>query len=98
MMKSVKKLKTDRINEDGLLLSENVFNGSYLLFIYVSLLFTVMLFHSFAPPDFVISSTCIIPKGARVTLTDSENCRIIAPSRLLSKIPDHIAIDHQVHF
>ena len=54
VIKSVKKLKPHKVNEDGMLLSENVINGSGLLFIYVSLLFTVMLSHSFAPPAFVI--------------------------------------------
>ena len=44
-MKSVKELKSDKLNEDGILFSENFINGSDLLCVYVSLLFTVILFH-----------------------------------------------------
>ena len=46
VLKAVKKLKPDKVNDDGLLLSENVINGSDLLFVYVSLLFNVLLSHS----------------------------------------------------
>ena len=46
-----------------------------------------MLSHSFIPK----------PKGARVALTDSEKHRSFAISSLLSKLLDHIIIDHQVH-
>ena len=56
-----------------------------------------MLSPSYYPPDFVISGIIPIHKGARVALTDSENYRSIAISSLLSKILDHIIIDHQVH-
>ena len=54
-----------------------------------------MFSHSFAPPDFVISSSIPIPKGARITPTDSENYRSIAINSLLSKALEHIIIDHQ---
>ena len=36
VMKAVKKLKQDKVNEDDLLLSENCINDSDLLFVYVS--------------------------------------------------------------
>ena len=45
VMKSVKELKPDKLNEDGMLLSEIFINGSDLLCVYVSLLFTVILSH-----------------------------------------------------
>ena len=99
VMKSIRKLKQDNVNADGMLLSENVINRSDLLFVNVSLLFTVMLSHSFDPPDFVIIAGSIpIPRGARVALNDSENYRTIAISSLLGKIIDHIIINHRVHF
>ena len=44
-MKSVKKLNTEKVNEDGMLLSENLMNGSDLLFVYVSLLLTNVVSH-----------------------------------------------------
>ena len=97
VQKAVKKLNPDKVNENGLLLSENCINGSDLLFVYVSLLFTVMLSHSLAPPDFVISGSIQIPIGPRVALTESEYYRSIVISCLLSKILDHIIIDNQVH-
>ena len=43
-------MKPDKVNKDGMLLSENCINGSDLLFVCVSLLVTVMLSHSLAPP------------------------------------------------
>ena len=94
VLKAVKKLKPDK---DGLLSFENFINGSDLLFVYASLLFTVMLSHSFAAPDFVISGIIPIPTGARIALTESENYRSITISSLLSQIFDHIIIDNQVH-
>ena len=38
----LKAVKTGKVNEDGLLLSENVINGSDLLFVYVSLLYCLI--------------------------------------------------------
>ena len=70
--------------------------ASDLLFVYVSLLRTVMLSLSIAPPDFVISGSIQIPKATRVSLSDLKN-RSITISSLLSKILYHIIIDHQVH-
>ena len=77
-------------------MSEHFINGSDLLFVYVSLLFTVMSSHSFAPLDFVISGIIPIHKGPRVALTESENYRSIAISTISSIILDHIIIDNQV--
>jgi len=94
-MKSVHKLKSDKANEDGMLLSDNFINGSDLLFVYMSLLFTVMISHSFAPPDLILSSIILIPKGSRVSLSDSDKYRSIAISSLLSKILDYIIIEYQ---
>ena len=78
VLKAAKKLKPDKVNEDGLLLSDNCIHGSDLLFVYISLLYTVMLSHSFAPPAFVISGIIPISEGARVALTKSKNYRSIA--------------------
>ena len=96
--KAVTKLKSDKVNEDGFLLSDNFIHGSELLYIYLSLLFTVMITHGFAPPEFIKSSIIPIPKGAKATLNDSEKYRSIAISSLLSKILDHIIIDQQSQF
>ena len=90
VLKAVKKLKPDKGNEDVLLLSENCINDADLLFVYVTLLFTVMLSHSFAPTDFVISGIIPITKRDRVSLTDSEYYISIAISSLLSKILNHM--------
>ena len=69
----------------------------YYSYNYESLLFTVMLSHRFVSPDFVVSSIIPIPTGARVALTESEKYKSIAISSLLSKILDHIIIDHQTY-
>ena len=91
-------MKSDKINEDGILLSDNFIHASELLCEYMSFLFTVMLVHGFAPTEFITSSIIPIPKGARVSLSESEKYRSIAISSLLSKTFDHIIIECQSEF
>ena len=93
--KAVAKLKPDKINEDRILFSDNFIHGSELLFSYLSMLFTIMISHSFAPGDLIKSSFIPIPKGTKVSLSDSDKYRSIAISSILCKIFDHILIDQQ---
>ena len=92
---AVAKLKPDKINEDGNVLSNNFIHGSDLLFIYIATLLELMISHSFAPPDFILSSIIPLPKNTKMALSDSDNYRSIAISSLLSKIFDHIIIEQQ---
>ena len=96
--RAVGKLKPDKINEDKILFSDNFIHGSELLFSYLSMLFTIMISHSFAPCDLLKSSFVPIPKGTKVSLSDSEKYRSIAISSILCKIFDHIIIDQQSQY
>ena len=94
---AVKKLKSDKVNDNGLVYSNNFKHGTELLFQYLSILFTSMVHHGFCPPTF----TCIcvniipIPKCSKANLSDSDKYRSIAISSLLGKILVHIIIVKQ---
>ena len=92
---AIKKLKIDKIDEEGIVLSNNFINGTDTLFGYISTLFTAMICHSFAPSTFLHSTMIPIPKGSRVNLSDSEKYRSIAISSLMSKILDNVIIERQ---
>ena len=61
--------------------SNNFIHGTKLLFQYLSVLFTSMVFH-----EFCLQS---IPKGSEVNLSNSHKYRSIAISSLLGNILDH---------
>ena len=92
---AIGKLKSRKINEDGLLYSDNFIHGTELLHLYLSLLFNSMIYHSYAPPPFISASVIPIPKGQKALLTDSDKYRSIAISSTLSKIFDHVIINSQ---
>ena len=93
--KAITKLTSDKIDECGIILSNNCIYGTDMLHIYISLLFSAMLCHGYAPPSFLQSSMIPIPKGARANLSDSDEYRSIAISNLLSTILDNIIINRQ---
>ena len=92
---AIAKLKTDKIDEGGILLSNNFICGTDTLHCYLSALYTSMISHGYAPKTFLQSSMLPIPKGARANLSDSDMYRSIAISSLLSKILDHVIIARQ---
>jgi len=59
-------------------------------FVYVSMLFTGMTVHGFAPDDLRLSTIVPIPKGKNINMTDSSNYRGIALGSLLGKVHDLI--------
>ena len=73
---AIGKLKSDKINEGGVLFSDNFIHGTDLLFTCIALLFTSMIYHGYAPDTFIRSSILPIPKGA--SLNDSNKHRSIA--------------------
>ena len=73
----------------------NCIHGTKLLFQYVSLLFTSMVYHVYCPPSFVCANIILIPKGSKTNLSDSDKYRSIAISNLLGKIMDHTIIERQ---
>ena len=94
-MSAIGKLKSDKVNDNGLVYSNNFIHGTELLFQYLSVLFTSMVFHGFCPPSFICANISPIPKGSKVNLSDSVKYRSIAISSLLGKILDHIIIVKQ---
>ena len=94
-MSAIGKLKSDKVNDNGLVYSNNFIRGTELLFQYLSILYTSMIFHGCCPPSFICANIIPIPKGSKVNLSDSDNYRSIAISSLLGKILDHSIIGKQ---
>ena len=86
VMSAIGKLKSDKVNDNCLAYSNNFIHGTELLFQYLSVLFTSMVFHGFCPPSFICANIIPIPKGSKVNLTDSDKYRSMAISSSLGKI------------
>ena len=80
---AIKKLKSDKVNDNGLVYSNNFKHGTELLFQYLSILFTSMEHHGFCLPTFICANIIPIPKGSKANLSDSDKYRSIAISSLL---------------
>ena len=59
-IKHLKKCKFDCING---IFSDNFINGTELLFLYISMLFSMMLTHGVAPQGLLLSTLVHIPKN-----------------------------------
>ena len=92
---AVKKLKSDKSDVEGRVLSNNYIHGTDHLFMYLSFLFSSMINHGYAPATFLQSNMVPIPKGARANVTDSNMYRSIAISSIMSKILDNVIIEQQ---
>ena len=92
---AVSKLKTDKVNDNGMIYSNNFIHGTELLFQYLGLLYTSMVYHGYCPPSFICANIIPIPKGSKANLSDSDKYWSIAISSLLGKILDHIIIEKQ---
>ena len=92
---AIRKLKSDKVNDNGLVYSNNFKHGTELLFQYLSILFTSMVHNGFCPPTFICANIIPIPKGSKANLSDSDKYRSIAISSLLGKTLDHIIIVKQ---
>ena len=95
VLRAVTKLKTDKVNDNGLVYSNNFIHGTDMMNQYLSILYTSMVFHGFCPPSFICANIIPIPKGSKVNLSNSDKYRSIAISSLLGKILDHIIIERQ---
>ena len=80
---AVSKLKTDKVNDNGMIYSNNFIHGTELLFQYLGLLYTSMVYHGYCPPSFICANIIPIPKGSKANLSDSDKYRSIAISSLL---------------
>ena len=91
-------MKSDKISDNGLVYSNNFIFGTNLLHKCLSILFTSMIHHGFAPQAFICANIISIPKSAKGALTCSDKYRSIAISSVIGKILDHIIIDRQSEF
>ena len=90
-------LKRGKNDGYGGLTSDYIINGTPLLFQYLSILFSLMLSHCYAPStySFCISTMVPIPKKSNGSMGEITNYRGIALSSLLSKIFDNCIISNQ---
>ena len=90
---AVSKLKTDKFNDNGMVYGNNFIHRIEMLFQYLDLLYTSMVYHGYCPPSFICANIIPIPKGSKANLSDSDKYRSIAIGSLLGKILDHIIIE-----
>ena len=95
IFKAVGRLKSDKIEVEGRVLSNNYIHGTDYFFIYLSFMFSSMINHGYAPDTFLQTNIIPIPKGARANVTDSNMYRSIAISSIMSKILDNVIIEQQ---
>ena len=81
---SIKKLKPDKSDGFDGLTSDYFINTSPLFYVYLSHLFTNILYYCFTPKSFCISTMIPIPKGSNNDTSDFRNNRGIDLSSLLS--------------
>ena len=67
---AVKRLKSDKSDVEGRVLSNTYIHGIDHLFMYLSFLFSSMTNHGYAPVTFLQSNMVPISKGARANVTD----------------------------
>ena len=85
VIKAVNHLKSDKYNDDGILMSNNFLHGTHLLYTCIAQLFSAMLCYGFDPRLFLRSTIIPIPKGGRSSSSNSDHFRSIAISSILSK-------------
>ena len=81
-IKLLRNNKTDGSNQ----WSNSIINGCHRLFVYLSILFNLMLKHTFSPKDLLVSTIVPIQKNKKKSLNDSNNYRGIALSSIIGKV------------
>ena len=92
---AINHLKLDKNDCIDGLSSDNFKNGTHLLNVYISLLFSSMLVHGTAPAGLLLSTLVPLIKNKRGNKCDSNNYRAIAISSLLGKLFDIIILKEQ---
>ena len=83
---AISKLKPRKSDGDAGLTTDYVKHGSYKLYSYVYVLFSIMFSYGCVPISMRQSVIIPIPKNKRKSLNDSENYHGIALSSILGKI------------
>ena len=92
---AINHLKLDKNDCVDGLSSNNFKNGTHLLNVFISLLFSSMLVHGTAPAGLLLSTLVPLIKNKRGNKCDSNNYRAIAISSLLGKLFDIIILKEQ---
>ena len=92
--KAVCKLKNDKRESQSILTSNAIKNGTDMLFLYISFLFTIMIRHGYSNDIFNTVIFNPIVKDARKSKNDSNNYRALALNSLFSKLLDYIILDY----
>ena len=92
---AINHLKVDKNDYVRGLSSNNFKNGSHLLSVYISLLFSSMLVQGTTPAGLLLSTFVPLIKNKRGNKCDSNNYRAIAISSLLEKLFDIIILKEQ---
>jgi hypothetical protein len=72
--------------------TDHLINGTTRLYTHLSLLFSCIIQHGYAPKGFSLSTIIPIPKNKRKSLNDFDNYRGIALSSVLGKLLDRILL------
>jgi len=90
---AVRRLKSGKSGGQGKPSSEHVIHAPRSLAVHLSLLFTMMLSHAFAPSEFLLSALVPIPQNPRKSLNCSDNYRSIAMGCIFGKVFDNVVIE-----
>ena len=89
MSEAFKKRKKDGLTDCE---SDNFINATPKLRIYLSMLFSSMIKHRFAPSDMLISTIVPIPKNKHKSMNSSDNYRAIAVCSVLGKLLESVIL------
>ena len=91
--KAVYKLKNNKKECQSILYSDAIKNGTDMLFLYISFLFTIMIRHGFSNDIFNTITFNPIIKNTRKSKNDSDNYRAVALNSLFSKLLDYVILE-----
>ena len=91
----IRSLSVNKADSKDDLYSDNFKHATDVLIQYITLIINCMIYHSIVSDSFLKANVVPIPMNRRVDLTDSNNYRAIAISRLFSKLFDKIIINKQ---
>ena len=92
---AITHLKSEKNDNFEGLTSDNIKNGTHLLNVYISLLFSTMLSYGTAPAGLLLSTLVPQIKNKRGNKCDSNNYRAIAISSIIGKLIDTVLLKLQ---
>ena len=93
IMDSVAKLKLGKSDCSQQIFSDNIINGTYRLYVYISLICSCILAHGSPPAGLLLSTIVPIPRDKRRNRSNSANYWAIALGSLFCKVFDNIVLD-----